>query len=105
MIRVTVYIRDGKKIGLQCKGHADSAPYGQDLVCAAVSSILTGGWNTFQKEDYECLILEEGKAEVRICPNEHARVVLETILTQLKTLEASYPENISIITMKEGAKS
>lgn len=96
MIRVEVYIQGENIKGLKCKGHAEFAEFGKDLICASVSSILTGGFNTFQEEDYELLVLKKGNAEVVIKDNEHAKIVLETIITQLKTIEVSYPEFISI---------
>lgn len=35
-----VYIKSHDVIGLSITGHADSGPYGQDIVCAAVSGII-----------------------------------------------------------------
>ena len=39
----------GKSISkILVKGHANTAPYGQDLVCAAVSAICTGAMNALE---------------------------------------------------------
>ena len=96
MIHVDIYFQGENIKELKCIGHANYDAYGKDLVCASVSCILTGGFNTFREEDYELMVLDEGRAEVKIKDNDHARVILETIFTQLKTIEIAYPKNISI---------
>ena len=49
MIKITASRNDGKIVNLTVKGHANSAPKGEDLVCAAVSSILVGGCNALNQ--------------------------------------------------------
>lgn len=39
MIKVHAKMQSGD-ILIECKGHADYAPHGQDIVCAAVSVIM-----------------------------------------------------------------
>ena len=96
MIRVTVYYQNNLPVGLKVKGHAESGPYGHDLVCAAVSSIITGGFNSFKEEDIVSCTLDEGLAELEIVQNDESIIILDTIITQLKTIEESNPKNIKI---------
>ncbi|MCR4911813.1 MAG: ribosomal-processing cysteine protease Prp [Bacilli bacterium] len=93
-----------KILSIAVKGHANSAPYGQDLVCAAVSSILTGGANALL-EGYEAnpnfkVILDEGNALIErtneIDVSDNQETVLETIAIMLKTIEESYSKFIKI---------
>lgn len=49
MIKVNLIKTNDIVTGLQVTGHAKSAEYGKDLICAAVSAILTGGFNAFNE--------------------------------------------------------
>ena len=77
------------------KGHATTAEYGNDLVCAAVSAIVTGGFNAFNDDDVSEIALDEGYAKV-IVKTENGYSILKTIIVQLKTIEEAYPKNIKI---------
>ncbi|MCR4420822.1 MAG: ribosomal-processing cysteine protease Prp [Clostridia bacterium] len=39
MIRVDLYYRRGRPVGLVVRGHAGYGPHGRDIVCAAVSAL------------------------------------------------------------------
>lgn len=45
MIRVTVFRSNRQITGFEISGHADSGPYGYDLVCAGVSAVSFGTVN------------------------------------------------------------
>ena len=77
------------------KGHANTADYGNDLVCAAVSAIVTGGFNAFDDEDVSEIALDEGYAKVVVI-TDNGYSILKTIIVQLKTIEEAYPNNIKI---------
>ena len=47
MIKATFVYCDKDLKSLTVKGHANSAPYGEDLVCAAISAIVVGGLNAY----------------------------------------------------------
>ncbi len=99
MISVQVnYINDKFK-SLTVNGHAESAPEGEDLVCAAVSAILTGGFNTIKDEANFNMELNSGNAKLIARSDdisEHDSVVIETIITSLDTIKESYPKYITI---------
>ena len=97
MIKVTRFYSKDVLVGLEVRGHANSDEYGKDLVCAGVSSILTGGFNALIKDEIEEATLEEGYAKVMIKDNSNiSKIVLNVIETQLLTIEESYPKNIKI---------
>ena len=73
---------------IEVKGHANSAAYGKDLVCAAVSAIITGGANALQEDIYD-IELKEGYSLIKAkqTPGQNDAVVLKTMLVQLQTIE------------------
>lgn len=101
MICVECTKKDNKIIKLFVLGHAESAEYGKDLVCAGVSAIIFGGLNnlkeiekfSIEKDDDKGLIKIEALRDV----NMHDYIVLETIMVQLKTIEESYSKYIKVI--------
>lgn len=97
MVKVKLIKKNEDVVGFVCKGHANSNEYGKDLICAGVSSIITGGFNAFSKEDIESITLEEGYAEVILKSVEcKSKTVLDVIIIQLQTIEESYPKYIKI---------
>ena len=97
MIKVLIEKRDDSIAYLEVKGHANSADKGEDLICSAVSAILTGGFNAIDEKEVD-LTLKEGlaiaKAKKPLSPRN--KIVLETILIQLQTIEEEYPNNLKI---------
>ena len=98
MIKVLIKLEEKKFRSLEIKGHANSADNGQDLVCAGVSSVLTGGLNNLENpKDFE-IILDEGYSYVKAINSisSHDEIVLETIIVSLRTIEESYGKFIQI---------
>ena len=99
MIKITATRNNGKIISLTVKGHANSAPHGEDLVCAAVSSILVGGCNALNEHNCFAIKLNEGDASITEVShaNEHDYEVLETMMIQFKTVEESNKKFLQVI--------
>ena len=103
MIKVIIGRASNNQINfVEVKGHANSAEYGQDLVCAAVSAVVTGGFNNLVNvKDYE-IKLDEGhalfKSERPL--DAHDEVVIETIVCGLNTIAETNPKFIAIKTDK-----
>ena len=99
MIKIEATRNNGKIISLTVKGHANSAPHGEDLVCAAVSSILVGGCNALNQPDCFAIKLESGDASVVEIshPNEHDYEVLEVMLVQFKSVEETSKKFLKVI--------
>ena len=99
MIKIEATRKDGKIINLTVKGHANSAPKGEDLVCAAVSSVLVGGCNALNQPNCFAIKLNEGDASVTEIShaNEHDYEVLEVMLVQFKCIEETSTKFLKVI--------
>ncbi len=108
MIKVIVRHNKNKHINeINVSGHAKSAEYGKDLVCAGVSSACVGIANALVKnkffdENMGTIDLKEGKLQIKVNhSNNNVQVVLETFVTILETIEESYSKYIKITKMEE----
>ncbi len=105
MITITITRRSEDEIeSIEIKGHANSGTYGNDLVCAAVSAIVTGGANALygDKEDSNFEVkLQEGHALIKhklTCSYlDEDKVKMNMIVTMLKTVEESNPKFVKIV--------
>ena len=99
MIKIEATRKDGKITSLTVKGHANSAPKGEDLVCAAVSSVLVGGCNALSQPNCFAIKLNEGDASISelSIANKHDYEVLETMMIQFKTIEESSKKFLQVI--------
>ena len=99
MIKVSITYEGNDFKSLSVKGHAGSAEYGHDLVCSAVSAVVTGGFNNLQDIKYFKVRLEEGDAELEAVNevNPHDNIVIETIISGLRTIAESNPKFVKII--------
>lgn len=100
MIKITIkYQSTGEFISLRSEGHANSGPYGHDLVCAAVSGILLGGINALKGKNYS-LTNNEKKGILELCNigemSERDVTVIDTIILQLQAIERDNPKFIKI---------
>lgn len=99
MINITY---DKRAHRLEMNGHADYAPIGSDIVCAAVSTLCY----TFAQEienlgiDERNIDIGSGYSVIECKPNKQNKavydVVAETILTGLKMIAKEYPDNVNI---------
>ncbi|AGY41529.1 putative ribosomal protein [Mesoplasma florum W37] len=85
----------------EISGHAESGPYGQDLVCAAVSGITFGALNAldihFSKEvDLKVL---ENKIVItnNNMENQSLQTMLKMLKIQLSTIQTQYKQFIEIM--------
>jgi len=98
MIKVLINYEEKEFKSLEVKGHSNSAPRGEDLVCAAVSAVVTGGMNALKNpKDFE-LKLEEGHAFIKVkeAVSSHDEIVLETLIVGLKTIAEGNEKFIQI---------
>lgn len=86
---------------LEVKGHAKSAEYGKDLVCAGVSSIITGGFNSIKDVNNFEFELKEGYAllKAKHTISDYDEAVIHTIITSLKTIEEADSSYVKIENM------
>ena len=103
MIKVKIGHASNNQVNfLEVTGHANSAPYGKDLICAAVSAVLTGGFNNLNNDKNYELKLEEGHAYFKSSAplDAHDEAVIETIICGLNTIRESNPEFVEVKTDK-----
>ena len=98
MVKVEIVYRGKGLASIHIKGHANTGPAGHDLVCAAISAIAIGSLNALENADDYAISVEEGDVKIEIPGSlgEHDETVLETMIIQLKTIQVSYREAITI---------
>ncbi|MCF0107713.1 MAG: ribosomal-processing cysteine protease Prp [Bacilli bacterium] len=98
MIKILIRNEENCFKSLEVKGHANSAPHGEDLVCAAVSAVITGGFNAIKDIENFHYELKEGYAylEAKETVSSHDLTVIETIITSLKTIAESNSRYVKI---------
>lgn len=111
MITMHVHRKEGYIIAIELNGHANSGPYGYDLVCAGVSAVTFGAVNAIEVITKVSLDIAQGEDDGYLkvkCPIdqeqketfERIQLLLEGMLVALRTIEATYGEHIKI--MDEG---
>lgn len=95
---VTVRLQKAPLLSLTATGHAESAPRGEDLVCAGISTLLCTLAAQLQQADEEksFVHIEPGFAVLYALPTAQARGAFSFVETGLKLLAAQYPQNVSI---------
>lgn len=106
MIKIKIYREQGLITGFKLSGHADSGPYGYDLVCAGVSAVSFGSVNAVTSLCNIELDIdmkgEGGYLEVILPVNissdkkEKARLIFEAMVISLITIENDYKQFITI---------
>ena len=99
MIKIIIKrdVSSQKITSIEVKGHANSDVHGKDLVCAAISAIMTGGMNALKDKEYD-FKLDEGHAYIKALdiPSDYDAVVLKTIEVQFLTVEESNKDYVRI---------
>ena len=100
MIKINIrYSSTGEFLQLETIGHANSAPLGEDLICASVSGIILGGINALKGKNYtfKC---DEITGEIKLCNigkmDEHDKIVIETIVTQIQAVCRDNPKFVKL---------
>ena len=82
------------------KGHACYADYGEDIVCASVSSIVITSVNGCLSIDMDSLDYDMYQDELKIVilsEKESIKAIMQNMILMLKDLEKQYKENIKVI--------
>ncbi|EEW52970.1 ribosomal-processing cysteine protease Prp [Limosilactobacillus antri] len=103
MIRAQFTLNSNRRItGFTITGHADAGPYGQDIVCAAVSALTTSTINGLEhivhvKPQVESDNQNGGFVKVTALGVDHdSQLLLNTLLNGLLDIQQSYPDNIEV---------
>ena len=100
MTKIVVrYQKTGEFISLVSEGHANSAPHGEDLVCAAISGIILGGINALKETHYQ-VKADENSGRIELSNlgkmGEHDNIVIETIVSQLQAIARDNPKFLKV---------
>ncbi|WP_394217913.1 ribosomal-processing cysteine protease Prp [Halobacillus trueperi] len=106
MIHVSMFRSQGEITGFEISGHAESGPYGHDLVCAAVSAVSFGAVNAvislcgFEPDveqggegGYLKITLPE---DLDDAIHSKAQTLLEGMQVSLETIEQEYDQYMKI---------
>ena len=98
MIKVNVEIKDNHIYKISILGHAYYEEYGKDIVCSSVSSIVTTTINGIYEidKDYFEVIDNNGIYITILKKDDVCDKLIKNMLSLLKELEESYPENIKV---------
>ncbi len=99
MIRVKIIKEEGYYKSISILGHALYDDYGKDIVCSAVSSIVTttiNGILTINKNTITYLASSKGLT-IKVLQKERiSQLLLHNMVKLLQELEKKYKENIQI---------
>lgn len=106
MINITMFRSQGSLKSFEISGHAESGPYGYDLVCAAVSAVSFGAVNAiYSLCEIEPHVIQEGEGGylkvtlpegLSVSVREKAETLLEGMEVSLATIENEYYQYIKI---------
>ena len=99
MIKVNCVVSNGLIERLSIKGHADYDTLGKDIVCAAVSSIVTTTINNIIALEKNTIKYDTKEGNVCITVLRNSDVtnkLLNVLIDMLKELATDYPQNIKI---------
>jgi len=107
MININLYYNDvGEISSFVVSGHANSGPYGQDLVCAAVSAVTFGAVNAVLEITEAALHIEQGgeggylkidiPTDLSKDMKEKVDLLFQGMLVSLETIERDYKDYMAI---------
>ena len=103
MIRAQFSVdRDHCLTAFQLSGHADSGPYGYDIVCAAVSALSISTVNGLEQVAHDHPQVEKDDEQggylsvKRISSGHDAQIIMQTFLNGLADIADNYSKFLSI---------
>lgn len=98
---------EGRLIKVSVRGHAQAGPYGQDLVCAAVSGIAIGQVNAIESllgsRVYRVADEEEGYLDCVVPADleperaEKVHLLLEAMVEALRLVAKEHPSHVTFL--------
>lgn len=106
MITVTVYQHSGQYKGFCCKGHAEYAEEGYDIICAAVSVLTVNAINSIERFTEDDMTADGGadgyiKLTLDGEVSNDTKLLLDSMILGLKQIQQSYGNEYIDITFKE----
>jgi hypothetical protein len=103
VIHADVAVHKNRIQRITVTGHAMSAEYGRDLVCAEVSAVCTGLCNAVDEAGYSVpMTVEPGHVVIDAAGSDShdLQVILKTGVTQLKTIEQVHSDYLKVTMME-----
>lgn len=107
MINISIFREANQIIAFKLSGHAESGPYGYDLVCAGVSAVSFGAVNGIHvlcNIELEIEQVEDGGYLYVALPTDlstevhtQAQLLLKAMIISLQTIEREYSQFIKIV--------
>ena len=90
--------RKNRRVVVSVKGHAAAAPKGEDLVCAAVSTLVLTLQQTLARYKADGLEykLGEGDAIITFKQDKYTKPYMHTIMCGFDFLASAYPQYIKL---------
>ena len=101
MIRIQVYrTKDDKISGLKMTGHSGTAPHGEDIVCAGVSSLAQTALLGIGEYLHRKVSYKVASGELRMmledAPDDLTEAILETALLGVREIAKKAPQAVRI---------
>ena len=101
MIVAEIYTHKKKITGFSVNGHANTAPVGEDIYCAGVSSLTQSAFlclRDFLKRDLENFEADSGKLVVQLKdrPDKLTESVFQTMLIGMREIQKIAPQVLEI---------
>ena len=99
MIKVKIVKENSNYKKISILGHAMYDDYGKDIVCAAVSSIVTttvNGILALDKQSLSYLVSKKGMTISIKSDDSTTQILIGNMVSLLKELERNYPTNIEV---------
>ena len=97
MITVKLFGKNGKITGVRSSGHSGLAESGNDILCAAVSTLVQTAYlaisDIYGKVDYK---KGDGLFEFNVPEGHDAEVIIRAMYLGLQDLSSGYPQNLKL---------
>ncbi|SYV96211.1 Predicted ribosomal protein [Mycoplasma putrefaciens] len=97
MVKIIIKYKGDKIEQFDVSGHANAGSYGHDLVCAAISGIVSGALNALDINYHKKVSLKVLDNQILIIAKDLNDSYLQTMLNMLKiqlhTITMQYPKN------------
>ena len=100
MIKILIHKTEEGIVAFSCKGHADYADEGYDIVCAAVSILTVNTSNSVEKLTGTAMKSKQkdGNLSFQLTekPNDKTELLLQSMLLGLRDIEEQYPKYLKV---------
>ncbi|MCQ2080133.1 MAG: ribosomal-processing cysteine protease Prp [Lachnospiraceae bacterium] len=107
MTKIVFFRSNGKYTGMEAKGHAMYDSYGKDIVCSAMSVLITNTVNAIDEINHEEIDLtlneEDGLLSFRIIneKEESTQVLMKALVLGLESIQKEYGKKYCKVDYKE----